>query len=71
MHIKNFIDGGKLIDPKVLYISSESILEKFQGRAQTLTALSLGSGYITDVAAQHLVAYAFKNLAAVSIASGY
>lgn len=36
-----------------------------------MTALSLGSGYIVSSAAPHCVARAFKNLAAVSLASGF
>jgi len=36
-----------------------------------LTGLSLGSGFITSAAAPHLMMNAFKNLAAVSFASGY
>lgn len=71
MNITNFLDGGKLIDAKVLYISTESILEKFKAKSQNLTALSLGAGYITPAAAQHLIARAFKNLAAASLASGF
>ena len=71
MHIKNFLDGGKLIDAKVLSISPESILEKFKKNASNLTALSLGSGYIVKSAAPHLIMNAFKNLAAVGIASEY
>jgi len=71
MHIKNFLDGTKLVDAKVLSISKEAILEKFKAKSQNLTALSLGSGYITSAAAPHLVARAFKNLAAASLASGF
>jgi len=33
MHIKNYLDGGKLIDAKVLSISSEAIIEKFTKKA--------------------------------------
>lgn len=36
-----------------------------------LTALSLGSGFITSAAAPHLVVNAFKHLAAVSFATNY
>merc|ERR1712228_649314 len=71
MHIRNFLDGGKLVDAKVLSISPESIREKFKAKAANLTALSLGSGYITSAAAPHLIAKAFKNLASASLASGF
>jgi len=71
MHIKNFLDNGKLFDAKVLAITPESILEKFKANAQNMTALSLGSGYIIPSAAPHLIMKAFKNLAAVGIAAEY
>merc|ERR1712076_333354 len=34
MHIKKFLDGGKLFDAKVLSITSESIIEKFKAKSQ-------------------------------------
>jgi len=33
MHIKNYLDGGKLIDAKVLSISKDAIIEKFTKKA--------------------------------------
>ena len=71
MHIKSFLDGGKIYDAKVLSITQESVLEIFQRSAQNVTALSLGSGYVISSAAQHLVLNAFKNLAAASFGSDY
>merc|ERR1712110_1050089 len=71
MNVTKFLDGGKLFNAKVLSITPESIIEKFQAKSQNLTALSLGSGYITKAAAPHCVARAFKNLAAASLASGF
>lgn len=71
MNITKFLDGQKLFDAKVLSITPESIIEKFKAKSQNLTALSLGSGYIVSSAAPHCVARAFKNLAAVSLASGF
>lgn len=71
MHIKAFLDNGKIYDSKVLDITTESIHECFTASAAMLTGLSLGSGYITSAAAPHLILNAFKNLAAVSAESGY
>jgi large subunit ribosomal protein LP0 len=71
MHIKSFLDNGKIYDAKVLSITQESVIEIFQASARNVTALSLGSGYIVSSAAQHLVLNAFKNLAAASFASNY
>lgn len=71
MCVKNFLEGGKLIDAKVLSIKTEDILEKFQNNANNLTALSLGSGYIIPQAAPHLIMRAFKNLASASLGAKY
>ena len=71
MVIKNFLDGGKLINAKVLSISSDNIIAKFQAKAQNLTALSLGSGYVISSAVPHLIGNAFKNLASVSLAANF
>jgi large subunit ribosomal protein LP0 len=71
MHIKSFLDNGKIYDPKVLSITPASVLAIFAASARNVTALSLGSGYIVSCAAPHLVVNAFKNLAAVSFASDY
>ena len=68
MNIKSFLDGGQLYDAKVLSIN---VIEKFKAKCQNMVALSLGSGYITEAAAPHLIAKGFKNLAAVSLASGF
>merc|ERR1719326_2278787 len=65
------MDGGKRFDAKVLQITSDDIIESFQCAGKQLTALSLGSGYITSAAAPHLVMSAFKHLAAVSFATDY
>jgi large subunit ribosomal protein LP0 len=71
MHIKCFLDAGKIYDAKVLAISPEVVLTAFTAAAQNVAALSLGSGYIVSCAVPHLVLNAFKNLAAASFASGF
>ena len=71
MTIKNYMEDGKLIDAKVLSISSENILEAFKKGANNMTALSLGSGYVIPSAAPHLLMNAFKNIACVGIAADY
>jgi len=71
MHIKNYIDSGKLFNAKVLSITPEDVLDKFKANAQNMTALSLGSGYVIPSAAPHLMINAFKNLAGAAIGGGY
>ena len=71
MHIRSFMEGGKLVDAKVLSITSDDIIERFTQDATNLTKLSLGSGYIISSATPHLIINAFKNLAGAAIASDY
>ena len=71
MNIKSFMEGGKLVDAKVLSITAEDILDNFAKNANNLTCLSLGSGYIIQPAMPHLLINAFKNLAGAAIAADY
>jgi len=71
MTVKTVMMDGNMFEPQVLNISSEDVLASFQKGVSNLTALSLGSGYVTPMAAPHLVMHAFKNLAAVSFATDY
>lgn len=71
MNIKTFLDNGKIYNAKVLSIKDEDVLEAVGAGIGNLTALSLGSGYITKSAAPHLLIGAFKNLAGAAIAADY
>lgn len=71
MNIRCFMEGGKLVDAKVLSITSDDIMDTFKASAMNLTKLSLGSGYIIASATPHLLINAFKNLAGAAIASDY
>ena len=54
MHIRSFMEGGKLVDAKVLSITTEDIIATFAAGSANLTKLSLGSGYIVSSATPHL-----------------
>lgn len=71
MEVKMVYDNGQLFKPGVLSISHESILESFQAAIGNMTALSLGTGYVTKSAAPHIMINAFKNLCSVSFSSDY
>jgi large subunit ribosomal protein LP0 len=71
MHIKKVYDNGQIFDPSVLDITMDSILERFLGTITTMASISLGSGYVTKPAIPHMIANAFKNLAAVTFDSEY
>lgn len=62
---------GQLYDPAVLDINTADVLASFGKGCSNMTALSLGSGYVTPAAAPHLIMHSFKNLAAISFATAF
>lgn len=71
MHIRMFMDNGKLFDAKVLSITPDQILEFFTEGANNLSSISMASGYVVSSAAPHMIINAFKNLAGAAIAGDY
>jgi large subunit ribosomal protein LP0 len=71
MEIKKLLMEGNVFDAAVLRITVSKVQEIFSARAANITALSLGSGYVTAAAAPHLIMNAFKNLAAISFATDF
>jgi len=71
MHVKAFMESGKLFSAKVLDITNEDILAHFGAGANNLTSISLASGYVIPSAAPHMIINAFKNLAGAAIAADY
>jgi len=71
MHVRKVYDDGSVFNPDVLDITTEDILAKFGVAIANLASISLASGYITKPAVPHLLANAFKNLAAVTFDSDY
>jgi large subunit ribosomal protein LP0 len=69
MNVKKVYDEGSIFNAEVLDITPEDIREKFKKAISNMASVSLASGYITKPAIPHLVANAFKNLAAVTFAS--
>jgi len=62
---------GNMFDPAVLNITPETVLETFKKGVSNVTALSLGSGYVTPAAAPHLIQHSFRMLAAISFATDF
>jgi len=71
MSVKTIMQDGNMFDPKVLDITSEDVLAIFSKGVSNMTALSLGSGYVTPMSAPHLIMHSFKNLAAIAFATDY
>lgn len=71
MEVVKVLQDGSVFDAAVLDLSTESILAKFKAGIKKQAELSLGAAFPTSASAPHSVGNAFKNLVAVSLASGY
>jgi len=71
MNVKKVYDDGQIFGAEVLDITPESIRTAFQQAITHIAAISLATGYISKPAVPHLIANAFKNLAAVTFESDY
>jgi len=71
MEVKSVLQNGSLFDAAVLKISENDILAKFKAAIGLQAQLSLGVGYPTAASAPHTILNGFKNLVAVSVASGF
>lgn len=52
-------------------VNLSDILSTFAKNAKNVTALSLGTGIVTEASVPHMVLSAFKNLAAIGVQTGY
>lgn len=71
MNVKKVYEDGSIFNPDVLDITSEDILKRFRTTIGNLASISLASGFIIKPAVPHLLANAFKNLAAVTFDTDY
>ena len=71
MNVKKVYEDGAIFSAEVLDITAADIKIKFGNAILNMAAISLASGYITKPAIPHLLANAFKNLAAVTFDSDY
>lgn len=71
MSVKRVMMDGNMYDPAVLTINEDDVLGFFSKGVSNMTALSLGSGFVTASAAPHLIMHSFKNLAAISFATDF
>lgn len=69
MNVKKVYDEGSVFNPEVLDITTEDIIAKFKKATANMASISIASGYITKPAIPHLLANAFKNLAAVTFST--
>jgi large subunit ribosomal protein LP0 len=71
MHVKKVLQNGSVFDAKVLDISTSDILAKFRNAINIQAKLGLGLGVPNQASAPHSLLNGFKNLVAVSAASGF
>jgi large subunit ribosomal protein LP0 len=71
MEVQAVYDDGSMLDREVVAVSPDDLLSKFKNGVSNITALSLETGIVTECAVPHLIMNAFKNLAAISLESGY
>jgi len=71
MEIRKVLQNGSIFEPAVLSLSNDVILAKFKNAIKLQAQLSLALGYPTKASAPHTILNGFKNLVAVSAASGF
>jgi len=69
--IKTVYDNGSVYDAKVLDITDEDIIAKFQNAARKVASVSLATGIPTVASLPHVIARGFKDVLAVALGSGY
>jgi len=71
LSIKNVYDNGTLYDAKVLDLSDEDIVAKFQTGVKNIAALGLQIGYPTVASLPHSIIRGYKNLLAIALATDF
>jgi large subunit ribosomal protein LP0 len=74
LQLLTIFEEGSIMDPSILKITTDDILNSFRKGIATLTAVSLGANYPTSASMPHLVRHGFKkatkNVASISLATG-
>lgn len=71
MGVKKVYEDGAIFGADVLDITTEDILKSLKQSIANMASISMASGYVTKPAVPHIIANAFKNLAAVTFDSDY
>jgi large subunit ribosomal protein LP0 len=71
MTLQNVYAEGSVIAPEIVSLTSNDLLAKFSAGVNNITALSMSLGIPNELTVPHMVVNAFKNLAALSLGSGY
>jgi len=68
---KTVYDKGAIYDPKVLSITDEDILKKFQGGVKNVASVSLALHQPNIASVPHMISNAFKNALSVALAADF
>lgn len=71
MKITSVYDDGAILPQEVLNLDPTALLTKFSNGVRNLAGLSLAAGIPTAATIPLLISNAFKNIAALSLESGY
>ena len=71
LKIEKLYDNGNIYEPSILDISEDVLAGKFATALRNVAGLSLAIGYANAASAPHMVANAFKEVAAIAVAVDY
>ena len=71
MELEGVYDDGSILDPSVVSITPDDIVARFTQNVGNLTSMSLALNIPTQLSVPHMIANAFKNVAAVAIETDY
>lgn len=71
MKITGCYDNGCILSEEIINIDPAQLLKKFQSGIKNLAGLALSAGYPIEATIPLIIANSFKNIAALSIESGY
>jgi len=69
--VKTVYDNGAIYDPKVLEITDDDILKKFQGAVKNVAAVSLALNQPNITSIPHMISNGFKNILSVALAADF
>lgn len=71
MKVKAVYDEGSILPEAILNLDPSSLLTKFEAGAKNIVGLSLSAGIPISATIPLLITNAFKNIAALSVETGY
>jgi large subunit ribosomal protein LP0 len=71
MKIASVYDEGTILPEEVLALDPSALVAKFEAGVRNIAALSLGAGYPIEATIPLIISNAFKNIAAISLETGY